>query len=267
LGLDMTLEWIPSPVRRVVTIEYADHARYGRVPIHSATHCKLDLVLDGEVRMIRDDYTVQSIHAGTAVLIPPLTPHGYEPRGRMCHLVIKANLHPRYQFLLARHVNVMNIPAHLVPLAHEIGQAYQTRHALGRQVAETGAVFLITHALRRIIARHAARHAEMHYDERLILVVNRVMDNPLGAWTVKGLAEQSHLSESHFNKCFREAFGQAPQQFLVDMRIIAAADLIRGSDQSIKTIAEKADYASVHSFTRAFTRVIGQSPGVFRRVL
>ncbi len=262
----MTQDWSPSPVRRVVTIEYADHPRYGRVPIHSATHCKLDLVLEGAVRIIQDDYTVRPVRAGTAMLIPPLTPHGYEARGRMCHLVVKVNLHPRYQFQLARHVIAMTIPDHLTPLAHEIGHASRSCAPLSRQVAESGAVLLTTYALRQAIAGQAAQHVPQHYDERLITIVNRVMDEPMGPWTVTGLAELSHLSESHFNKCFREAFGQAPQQFLVDMRIIAAADLIRGSNLSLKAIAEQAGYASVHSFTRAFTRVIGQSPGSFRRL-
>lgn len=260
----MTSEHTPSPVRQVEHIDYVNHSRYGRVPIHSATNCKLDVILDGHVSMVTDQYKPLRLQRGDAVLVPPLTPHGYEPRDHMFHLVVKFQLHPQYQFHLARRVVRLRMPEHLLAVAHDAGKAWLKTDSLSKHLAFAAATLCATHALWSIIRTNIATEATETHGERLAPLLSRVMDSPLTNWTVRRLADEAHLSESHFNKCFREAFGQCPQQYLLDMRMIAAADLLRSSTRSIKEVAEAAGYASVHSFTRAFKRVIGQPPAAFR---
>ena len=96
-------------------------------------------------------------------------------------------------------------------------------------------------------------------------LIDDIASDPLAQRSVAGLATTFHLSESQFTKRFTRAFGQSPQQYLVDTRMIAAADLLLSTNQSIKQVAEGAGYANVHGFTRAFTRVIGRPPAAFRR--
>lgn len=261
----MTSEFAPSLVRQIERIDYANHPCYGRIPLHSATNCKLDVILNGEVCMVTEEYKLLRLRGGDAVLVPPLTPHGYEPRRRMLHLAVKFHLHPRYQLLISRRVMRLRMPGHLLAVAHDAGDAWLRADSLSRHLARAAATLCAIHALRQTIQSGITRRATENHDDRLMPLLGRVTDDPLAPWTVRRLADEAHLSESHFNKCFRHAFGQPPQQYLLDTRMIAAADLLRGSTRSIKDVAEAAGYASVHSFTRAFRRVIGQPPAAFRR--
>lgn len=84
-------------------------------------------------------------------------------------------------------------------------------------------------------------------------------------WTVAQLAAKVGLSRSGFAGRFTDLVGEPPLQYLARWRMSRAAELLRQSDENIAAIAERVGYESVPSFTKAFKRWRGISPGVFRR--
>jgi len=85
------------------------------------------------------------------------------------------------------------------------------------------------------------------------------------SWTVAKLAARVGLSRSGFAARFTELVGEPPLQYLARWRIARAAELLRDGEEGIAAIAARVGYESVPSFSKAFKRWQGVSPGTFRR--
>jgi AraC-like DNA-binding protein len=93
--------------------------------------------------------------------------------------------------------------------------------------------------------------------------LNRMHAEPTRAWTLQELAKEAGLSRSSFAERFAGYVGIPPMQYLQKWRLqIAASRLVDGV--SIATIAADVGYESEAAFSRAFKRVIGQSPADWR---
>src|SRR4051795_8783165 len=84
---------------------------------------------------------------------------------------------------------------------------------------------------------------------------------PLGVGELAGVAR---LSEAHFSREFRRAFGESPHQYLLTRRLERAAALLRTTDRCVADICMTVGLRSVGSFTTSFGRAYGQSPTEYR---
>jgi AraC-like DNA-binding protein len=83
-------------------------------------------------------------------------------------------------------------------------------------------------------------------------------------WPVPRLARVSGVSEAHFARSFKDAFGLPPHRYLLTRRIERAKALLRDTDQSITDIAFQTGWNSLGTFGRTFRDVTGESPGELR---
>ena len=83
-------------------------------------------------------------------------------------------------------------------------------------------------------------------------------------WPVRRLARVSAVSEAHFARSFREAFGIPPHRYLLTRRIERAKALLRDTDLPITEIAFQTGWSSLGTFGRTFRDVTGESPGELR---
>jgi AraC family transcriptional regulator len=81
------------------------------------------------------------------------------------------------------------------------------------------------------------------------------------------MAREVGLSVSHFTRAFRKSFGLSPYRWLVERRIERAKALLLSSGLPIADIAVRSGFSDQTSFTRAFTRIAGDSPGQWRRAM
>jgi AraC-like DNA-binding protein len=84
------------------------------------------------------------------------------------------------------------------------------------------------------------------------------------ALTVTDLARAAGLSQAHFSREFRRAFGETPHAYLLTRRLERAAELLRNTDRSVLEVCLAVGLQSVGSFTTTFTRVYGMSPTAYR---
>ena len=82
-------------------------------------------------------------------------------------------------------------------------------------------------------------------------------------WSLASLGEAAGMSRSSFCEHFRRRVGMTPLNYLGRLRIDRAAELI-GAGRPIGRVARDCGYASIASFTRAFTRATGMTPGRYR---
>jgi AraC-like DNA-binding protein len=81
---------------------------------------------------------------------------------------------------------------------------------------------------------------------------------------VAALARAARLSQAHFSREFRRAFGETPHQYLLTRRLERAAALLRNTDRSVAQVCFAVGLRSVGSFTTSFGRAYGLSPSAYR---
>lgn len=99
---------------------------------------------------------------------------------------------------------------------------------------------------------------------RLLRAKDRMDSASHEAWPVRRLARVSGVSEAHFARSFKEAFGLPPHRYLLTRRIERAKTLLRDTELSITEIAFQTGWGSLGTFGRTFRDVTGESPGEFR---
>lgn len=99
---------------------------------------------------------------------------------------------------------------------------------------------------------------------RLLRAKDRMDAASHEAWPVRCLAEVSGVSEAHFSRSFKQAFGVPPHRYLLTRRIERATTLLRDSELSITDIAFATGWESLGTFGRTFHDVTGRSPSAMR---
>lgn len=104
------------------------------------------------------------------------------------------------------------------------------------------------HELRAAIHK-ALRHLEERYD-----------DSPC----TEELAKMVGLSTYHFHRAFRDIVGETVAKYHNRIRIERAAAILKSSNWQIGEIGLACGFETSASFSRAFKRLYGKSPGEFR---
>ncbi|MGN6525902.1 MAG: helix-turn-helix transcriptional regulator [Burkholderiaceae bacterium] len=99
---------------------------------------------------------------------------------------------------------------------------------------------------------------------RLLRAKDRMDAASHEAWPVPRLAEVSGVSEAHFARSFKQAFGVPPHRYLLTRRIERATALLRETELPITEVAFQTGWESLGTFGRTFRDVTGESPGAVR---
>jgi transcriptional regulator GlxA family with amidase domain len=100
---------------------------------------------------------------------------------------------------------------------------------------------------------------------RLLRAKDRIDAASQEDWPVRRLASVSGVSEAHFARSFKDAFGLPPHRYLLTRRIEKATALLRDTDLSITDIAFQTGWSSLGTFGRTFRDITGKAPADFRQ--
>jgi AraC-like DNA-binding protein len=88
---------------------------------------------------------------------------------------------------------------------------------------------------------------------------------PAEAWTLEGLAREVGLSRSVFAERFTHYVHMTPMHYLGRWRLQLAARLLERPGVNIAQVAQDVGYESEAAFNRAFKKLMGTPPGVWRK--
>jgi transcriptional regulator GlxA family with amidase domain len=83
-------------------------------------------------------------------------------------------------------------------------------------------------------------------------------------WPVPRLAQVSGVSEAHFARSFKQAFGVPPHRYLLTRRIERAMTLLRETELPVTEIAFHTGWQSLGTFGRIFRDITGKTPSQVR---
>lgn len=79
------------------------------------------------------------------------------------------------------------------------------------------------------------------------------------------MAEYAHMSRSTLERHFRAAFGKPPREFLIELRIRKAEELLVYTDAEVSEVAVQVGMSDPSHFARLFRKERGISPSEFRK--
>ncbi len=84
------------------------------------------------------------------------------------------------------------------------------------------------------------------------------------SWTLRELADMAHLSPSRFSALFVQIVGTSPMDYLIQLRLSRAVELLESSEQKIIDIAAECGFRNLSNFNRLFKQHIGKLPKELR---
>lgn len=102
-------------------------------------------------------------------------------------------------------------------------------------------------------------------DPRIGAVLRSMHENIAHSWTVADLASAAGMSRSAFALRFRQIVGETPLEYLTRWRIYKGAVLLRDGNRKLTEVANAVGYDSDASFNKTFKRIVGVTPGEYRR--
>jgi AraC family transcriptional activator of mtrCDE len=102
-------------------------------------------------------------------------------------------------------------------------------------------------------------------DQRLRAVTDAVLADPGHDWTLAELARIAAMSRATFARHFSQETGMTFGAFLTRIRMMAAAELLAGSELSVGAVASTVGYQSTSAFGRVFRSATSTTPAAFRR--
>lgn len=93
-------------------------------------------------------------------------------------------------------------------------------------------------------------------------IIDESYDNPMLGLCM--LSEQICYSQSYISKAFKRKYRIGVSQYINQVRIAHAKELIRGGSQNIKEIALQVGYSGDAQFIRVFKKFETMTPGMFR---
>ncbi len=95
-------------------------------------------------------------------------------------------------------------------------------------------------------------------------VLTILHDRPAHPWTLNLLAEETGMSRAAMTARFTHLIGHSPMQYLARWRMQIAARLLADSSMKVAAVGREIGYRSEAAFSRAFKKVVGESPAGWR---
>lgn len=74
------------------------------------------------------------------------------------------------------------------------------------------------------------------------------------------LAREANLSEFHFLRSFKNAFGVSPYQYVLMRRLDRSVELLKGGDYMLTEIAYQVGFNDIYSFSKSFKKRFNTCP-------
>lgn len=227
--------------------------------------CYLMYVLQGELEAQSGDTPIH-LAAGDLIIYPPERSFAYQliQEEKMVYLWLHFTGSAAESILKDRGIAMATAyhprgEEELIRDFEEIQRLFITRPAFYLEEASARLDQLLSH-----IARAICQPENIPSTERIQKSLDYLNRHYAETLPLELLAGMEYLSVSRYAALFRQMTGLSPQQYLIDLRLRNARELLRATNLSIGEVARSVGYEDALYFSRLFHRHTGQTPREFR---
>ncbi len=236
------------------------------VPPHLHHYHQLDVVLSGRFAARVEERRTTMLTTGHGYLTPPLVRHAYRALTPVRHVVFRFHMAPRCWPVFGSRPRRLRLSRLVVDAVAAWFRDFYRQSPFQRQQCLAALTLCLVEMIRTCDREPGEFDGLDAFRQQLWPLLGRIANEPYAHWSIAKLATEFHLSTPHFSRCFQKVIGQTPKHYLLDTRLqAAAAEIAADPTLPIKTIGERAGYATIHAFAYAFKQFFGTSPGAYRR--
>ncbi len=251
----------------------SSHPRY-EMPFHWHMETELLRVINGSFRLIADGEE-NVIEEGSSIYIPSGVVHGGTPSNCVYECVVfdadrffeDSNIcRERFSRALGgqQPVRMFSPASRGGTVISDVFRAMKAGET-GYEFETTGSLWQLMGLLMRISASERPRmRVRTNHAEQLKDVFRMIRSDYKKELTLDELAGCAGMSPQYFCRVFRSVTGHTPIDYLNYYRVECAAELLRGTDESITEIALSCGFSDSGYFSRTFRRHKGCSPSRYR---
>ena len=105
---------------------------------------------------------------------------------------------------------------------------------------------------------------EYHDNKCIKKVIEYITDNFQSKISLSDLAFETHYSQYHLLRLFKQHTGKTPFEFLLDLKIEKAKDLLQSTNFSIEQICDLCGFSGLSYFSQVFKKKTGLTPTQFK---
>jgi len=109
------------------------------------------------------------------------------------------------------------------------------------------------------------RSTRIELYKRLSAAREWILANYPAAISLEAMSESAMMNPQHFLRMFRDCYGITPHQFVIDVRLTVARQLLTETKQPVSAICRQTGFESFSSFSGLFRRRFGSSPSAYRK--
>ena len=257
---------------------------FSHVPLHWHDEMELIYIKKG-TGMITVDFKQYPVHAGVIALILPGQLHSIEQYEQESMEYENIIFHPN--ILISKKTDTCNTDFFLpllsgklsVPTLYAPGDAHYEEISScvdandeicktdpqGYQLYIKSQLFMLFFILFHNYSSNEPSKKDYKSLEKMKLILKYIENNYMNKITIEDIANEVHLSQSHFMKYFKNTMGTSFIDYLNEYRLTMASRLLVTSDSSILDIAAEVGYDNLSYFNRTFKKRFGQTPSAYRK--
>jgi AraC family transcriptional regulator len=157
------------------------------------------------------------------------------------------------------------------PLIHQIGLSLKADLKAG---SPTGKIFgesAATMLAARLLQQHSVRTPKLASDENglssytLRQVLDYIRSHLSQDLSIIDLAQVAGMSPYYFLRLFKKSMHITPRQYIIQIRLDRAKELLRSRELSIADIALQCGFTSQSHFTNVFRQIAKTTPKIYQR--
>ena len=244
--------------------------------IHHHDFFEISIILQGESLYLIDDEW-QTVRSGDILLFNPGVDHAEKQLlntySHQLHIGIKnfklhgleENHFPINGSLLAMQDSQLKVFDKAWQLIEEFNQQKTNFNLMGKALVME-MMILILRSLEKQVRfsdeTQASQNDRMH--QVIQLIMTYMENNYAKDISIEHLATLYYVSPTYLSKIFKDLTGVSPINYLIQIRLKKANELLKTEDLTVKEVAKSVGYEDAYHFSKSFKKHFGISPSIVK---
>lgn len=229
-------------------------------PWHSHPFWQFDYYENSQsVGLLLESKTIGFRNEKKIILIPPYITHKIKAQGPyICYAIKFESENPLFQNITPS-VLSLNLYGGIIG---KILNSVPGKNEIDVQIMGSYMNLLLLNIIKEqgISFTQGTETADLRIEKAIVYIKNRILEK----LSPHDIAEHINMSVTHFTRTFRSETGQTPMEYVRQLRIRKAMDMLKFSDMNISQISDALNFPDLHTFSRSFKMETGTSPRGFR---